>query len=196
MYPKSIENLIEQLMVFPGVGRKTAERYVLHLLELKKETSIDLAKALIDLSENTKECIQCHNYADDQLCEICKDKQRNQNQICVVSSAKEVASIEKTKQYQGLYHVLGGLISTRKGVMPDDLHMDDLKNRITQDTEIILALNATVDGETTALYLSKKYKDDANITRLAFGLPIGGQLDYADDLTLLKAFEGRKKMVP
>lgn len=194
MYPKVIENLIESFMVMPGVGRKTAERYVLHLLDLQKETSIDMAKALVDLTENIQECTQCHNFAEDTLCEICKDKRRVQNKICVVSSAKEVASIEKTQQFRGLYHVLGGYISTRKGIMPDDLNINDLEKRITRDTEIILGLNATVEGETTALYLAKKYGEKANITRLAFGLPIGGQLDYADDLTLLKAFEGRKKM--
>ena len=194
MYPKVIENLIESFMVMPGVGRKTAERYVLHLLDLQKETSIDMAKALIDLTENIQECTQCHNFAEDTLCEICKDKRRDQNKICVVSSAKEVASIEKTQQFHGLYHVLGGYISTRKGIMPDDLNINDLEKRITQDTEIILGLNATVEGETTALYLAKKYGEKANITRLAFGLPIGGQLDYADDLTLPKPFEGRKKM--
>lgn len=194
MYPKVIENLIERLMVLPGVGQKTAERYVLHLLDTKKESSTDLAKALIDLVENIRECERCHNFSEEPLCHICKDKNRDQTQICVVSSAKEVASIEKTNQFHGLYHVLGGYISTRKGIMPEDLNINDLQNRIKEDTEIILGLNATVEGETTALYLSKKYGDKANITRLAFGLPIGGQLDYADDLTLLKAFEGRKKM--
>lgn len=194
MYPKSIENLIEQLMIFPGVGKKTAERYALFLLEKDKEISVNLAKALINLSENITQCKNCHNYAEGELCDICKDASRNQHQICVVSSAKEIVSIEKTQQYSGLYHVLGGHISTRKGVMPDDLNIEDLVHRIKENTEIILALNATVDGETTALYLSKKFSDLATITRLAFGLPIGGQLDYADELTLLKAFEGRKKM--
>ncbi len=194
MYPKSIQNLIEQLMVFPGVGQKTAERYALFLLDKDKVVSVELAKALINLSENITECPNCHNFAEGALCDICADPSRNKDQICVVSSAKEIISIEKTQQYNGLYHVLGGHISTRKGIMPDDLNIDDLEYRIKENSEVILALNATVDGETTALYLSKKFSDHATITRLAFGLPIGGQLDYADELTLLKAFEGRKKM--
>lgn len=194
MYPKSIETVIEELMVLPGVGRKTAERYALHLIDLDTESVIMLAKALEDMMEKVQECTQCHNYAESDLCLICQDSTRNKKQIVVVSSPKEVISIEKTNQYHGLYHVLGGYISTRKGILPDDLHIDDLSNRIDQETEVILGLNATVEGETTALYLSKKYQDVANITRLAFGLPIGGQLDYADDLTLMKAFEGRKKM--
>ncbi len=194
MYPSKIETLIEMLMVLPGVGRKTAERYALHLLELDSSRSIDLAKALIEMTEGITECTQCHNYAEGDLCMICQDSTRDINKIVVVSSPKEVISIEKTNQYNGLYHVLGGYISTRKGILPNDLNIEDLKDRINENTEIILGLNATVEGETTALYLSKKYQENANITRLAFGLPIGGQLDYADDLTLMKAFEGRKKM--
>lgn len=195
MYPDSIEKLIESFMVLPGVGRKTAERYVLHLLELDEVNLINLAKSAIDVHEKIERCILCHNYAESDKCQICMDSTRDKNQICVVSSPKEIISIEKTGEYHGLYHVLEGLISTRKGIMPDDLNINDLSGRITsQDTEIILALNATVEGETTALYIAKKYDDKATITRLAFGLPIGGHLDYADDLTLLKAFEGRKKM--
>lgn len=195
MYPDSIEKLIESLMVLPGVGRKTAERYVLHLLELDEVNLINLAKSAIDVHEKIERCILCHNYAESDKCQICMDSTRDTNKICVVSSPKEIISIEKTGEYHGLYHVLEGLISTRKGIMPDDLNINDLSGRITsQDTEIILALNATVEGETTALYIAKKYDDKATITRLAFGLPIGGHLDYADDLTLLKAFEGRKKM--
>ena len=195
MYPKSIENLIERLMALPGVGRKTAERYVLHLIELGEETLVETARALIDVNEKITTCTKCHNFAEGTLCEICKDSNRSNKQICIVPSPKEIISIEKTGQYHGTYHVLGGLISTRKGIMPTDLYIEDIKERITSETEeLILALNATVEGETTALYLAKKYQDEVSVTRLAFGLPIGGQLDYADDMTLLKAFEGRKKM--
>lgn len=195
MYPDSIEKLIESFMVLPGVGRKTAERYVLHLLELEEENLINLAKSVIDVNEKIQRCALCHNYAESDKCQICMDSTRDKNQICVVSSPKEIISIEKTGEYHGLYHVLEGLISTRKGIMPDDLNINDLSERIiSEDTEIILALNATVEGETTALYIAKRFDDKATVTRLAFGLPIGGHLDYADDLTLLKAFEGRKKM--
>lgn len=194
MYPSKLEKLIEGFTVLPGVGRKTAERYALHLLESDKQMITDLAKALIDASEGIRTCVKCHNYSQEELCSICQDNTRNNNQIVIVSSPKEVVTIEKTNQYHGLYHVLGGYISTRRGILPEDLNIEDIKERISKDTELILGLNATVEGETTALYLSKKYGSIANITRLAFGLPIGGQLDYADDLTLMKAFEGRKKM--
>ena len=156
MYPDSIEKLIESFMVLPGVGRKTAERYVLHLLELDEVNLINLAKSAIDVHEKIERCILCHNYAESDKCQICMDSTRDKNQICVVSSPKEIISIEKTGEYHGLYHVLEGLISTRKGIMPDDLNINDLSGRIiSQDTEIILALNATVEGETTALYIAK-----------------------------------------
>jgi recombination protein RecR len=195
MYPKSLESLIEKLMILPGVGRKTAERYALHLLDENRIVFDELATALENVKENIQYCSRCHNFAEGELCEVCKDDSRDENLICIVSSPKEIISIEKSGQYKGLYHVLGGLISTRKGIMPDDLNINDLRDRITDSTkEIILALNATVEGETTALYLAKKYQELVPVTRLAFGLSIAGQLDYADDMTLLKAFEGRKKM--
>lgn len=195
MYPKSLESLIEKLMILPGVGRKTAERYALHLLDENRIVFDELATALENVKENIQYCSRCHNFAEGELCEVCKDDSRDENLICIVSSPKEIISIEKSGQYKGLYHVLGGLISTRKGIMPDDLNINDLRDRITDRTkEIILALNATVEGETTALYLAKKYQELVPVTRLAFGLSIAGQLDYADDMTLLKAFEGRKKM--
>ena len=195
MYPRSLESLIEKLMILPGVGRKTAERYALHLLEESDVVFEELASALNDVKENIKYCSRCHNFAEGDLCEVCKDNNRDTDLICIVSSPKEIFSIEKTGQYKGVYHVLGGLISTRKGVMPDDLNINDISNRINDNTkELILALNATVEGETTALYLARRYQEQVPVTRLAFGLSIAGQLDYADDMTLLKAFEGRKKM--
>lgn len=195
MYPRSLESLIEKLMILPGVGRKTAERYALHLLEEGDVVFDELASAVIGVKENIKYCSRCHNFAEGDLCEVCKDNNRDTDLICIVSSPKEIFSIEKTGQYKGIYHVLGGLISTRKGIMPDDLNIDDISSRINENTkELILALNATVEGETTALYLAKRYQEQVPVTRLAFGLSIAGQLDYADDMTLLKAFEGRKKM--
>lgn len=195
MYPRSLESLIQKLMVLPGVGRKTAERYALHLLDENEMVFTELASALMDVKENIAYCSICHNFSEGSLCEICKNEHRDNNLICIVSSPKEIISIEKAGQYNGVYHVLGGLISTRKGIMPDDLNISDLGQRINEQTkEVILALNATVEGETTALYLAKKYQEIVPLTRLAFGLSIAGQLDYADDMTLLKAFEGRKKM--
>lgn len=195
MYPKSLENLIESFKILPGVGQKTAERYALTLLERDLPEVKAFAEAIAEVKEKIHDCQRCHNLAEDDLCTVCQEKDRDTATICIVASAKEVYSIEKMSQYQGVYHVLGGVISTQRGVMPDDLNIETLLNRITAETqEIILAFNATVEGEMTALYLAKRLGDTVKTTRLAFGLPIGGQLDYADDMTLMKAFEGRKKM--
>lgn len=195
MYPKKIEALIDSFKLLPGVGQKTAERYALHLLDVNEESVLEFAKNINDARLNVKRCERCHNLSDTNLCNICSDQSRNQHTICVVSDPKEVFSIERMNQYHGVYHVLDGLISTKKGILPKDINIDSLLDRINDETdEIILALNATVEGEMTALYLSKKIDHKVNVTRLAFGLPIGGHLDYADDMTLMKAFEGRNKL--
>lgn len=196
MYPKSLENLIEQLKVLPGVGQKTAERYAMSLLETQQEQVVAFSNALLEVKDTIRNCDQCHNLSDTKRCIICEDMTRNHSTLCVVANPKEVFSIEKSETYDGMYHVLGGLISTQKGILPDQLTIDSLVNRVKNEAikEVILALNATVEGEMTALYISKKLEGECTITRLAFGLPIGGQLDYADDMTLLKAFEGRRKV--
>lgn len=195
MYPKTLEKLIESFRVLPGVGQKTAERYAMHILEQDDQRIKDLSENLVNAKENIKECEICHNLTDMTICDVCQDKERDQSTICVVASAKEAFSIERMGEYNGLYHVLGGLISTKKGTLPEDLHIKSLNNRINNETkEIILALNATVEGEITSLYLSKKLSEKTKVSRLAFGLPIGGHLDYADEMTLMKAFEGRNKM--
>ena len=196
MYPDSLESLIEALMVLPGVGRKTAERYAFQLLESGVETAERFAQSLLNVHATLRHCDICNTYSDHEMCDICKNEHRDHNTICVVATPKDIYSIEKAGQYNGVYHVLGGLISTRKGVMPENLSIDELFKRLSGQTkEVILALSATVEGETTALYISKKLEDkEILVSRLAFGLPIGGQLEYADDMTLLKAFEGRKRM--
>ncbi|AMC92443.1 recombination protein RecR [Erysipelothrix larvae] len=196
MYPDSLEALIESLMVLPGVGRKTAERYAFHLIEGEKDATEKIIASIETVNQSLTQCKICYNYADKEICKICSNQNRNHNIICVVSSPKDVFSIEKAGQFNGVYHVLKGLISTRKGVMPEDLTINELLKRIDENTEeVILALSATVEGETTALYVSKKLESmNAPVSRLAFGLPIGGQLEYTDDMTLMKAFEGRKRM--
>lgn len=194
VYPKSLQKLIDSFKLLPGVGEKTAERYALAILEKRKEDVLLFAKSLEDVQTKLRECERCHNLSEDNLCAICQDEHRDQRVICVVASVKELASIEKSGSYHGQYHVLGGLISSKKGILPEDLHLSSLYRRLEDVDEVILALNATVDGEMTALYLDQKIKDRVEVTRLAFGLPIGGHLDYADDLTLHKAFEGRSKM--
>lgn len=195
MYPKTLVNLIEAFKLLPGVGQKTAERYALVMLDQDQIHVNGFANALTQAKENIKECPVCHNLTDFDTCSICTEPQRDQSIICVVSNVKEVFSIEKMNQYNGLYHVLGGVISTQKGILPDQLNIEDLLRRVENGVEeVIIGLNATVEGEMTALYLAKKLEFKCKITRLAFGLPIGGHLDYADDMTLLKAFEGRNEI--
>lgn len=196
MYPKSLQELIDQLTILPGVGQKTAERYALHLLDSSAHDIEQLARSIIMAKKNTHYCKECGNLAEEDICEICIDPTRDKKIICVVANAKEVFAIEKTGEYKGVYHVLGGLISTKQGILPDDLNIEYLIKKAHNSEEIILALNASVEGEMTALYLAKKMHDIANVTRLGFGLSIGGYLDYTDDMTLIKAFEGRKKLLP
>lgn len=193
MYPESLRQLIEELKKLPGVGTKTAERYAMALLDEQPQEVHHLAEVLIFARDHIHDCRICHNLTEQDLCEICADQQRDQGTICVVAQVKDLLAIEKTGMYHGVYHVLGGLITPMKGIMPEDLNMADLYDRVGPNVrEVILALNATVEGETTALYLQKQLSEQTTITRLAFGLPIGGYLDYADEFTLIKAFEGRK----
>ena len=194
MYPKSLEKLIDSFKMLPGVGQKTAERYALSLLDTPKDDVEEFSHALMDLKQSIKYCKTCFNLSDNDVCDICRDSKRDFDVICVVSNPKEVFSIEKSGTYNGVYHVLGGLISTQKGILPDQLNIDSLEARSKDAKEVILALNASVEGELTSLYLAKRLASTTNVTRLAFGLPIGGQLDYADDMTLMKAFEGRNKV--
>lgn len=197
MYPGKFEDLIEAFRHLPGVGIKTAERYAFTALEWDEETLDAFIRALDALHGGIRKCSVCGNLSDDDKCMICRDDTRNPNVICVVQSPKDVIAMEKTKEYNGVYHVLNGVINTAKGVMPQDLNIKPLLDRVNDDTEeVILATNPTVEGETTALYLAKLLETkNINVTRIAHGLPMGGHLDYADELTLIKAFEGRKKML-
>lgn len=195
MYPKSLNDLIEALKMLPGVGTKTAERYALSLLDHEEGDVAMFAKALLDVKSQIKTCQVCHNLTEDTLCAVCRDARRDHHTICVVATAKEAFSIEKMATYTGVYHILGGLISTQKGILPEQLNIESLIKRLDSSSEeVILALNATVEGEMTSLYLAKRLEEKTQVSRLAFGLPIGGHLDYADDLTLQKAFDGRNKI--
>lgn len=196
MYPKKFEALVEAYRHLPGVGLKTAERYAFETIEWNEETLDTMIESFVNAKDGIHKCHICGNLSEDDTCEVCKDSMRNQNMICVVQSAKDVIAMEKTREFNGVYHVLNGVISTSKGVLPEDINIDSLLKRINEDTkEIIIATNPTVEGETTALYLSKLLERyEVNVTRIAHGLPMGGHLDYADELTLIKAFEGRKKM--
>ncbi len=197
MYPKSLQELIERFRDLPGVGEKSAERYALSILDRKEEDVEAFANALVQVKKNLHYCKVCGNLTEENTCEICNNQNRNQDVIFVVQSPKDIIAMEKTNEYQGVYHVLNGLISTTKGVMPEDLNIDSLLLRAKHAKEIILATNTTMDGEMTAMYLNKLIKEDCPevlVTRIAHGLPSGGMLDYADEMTLAHALSDRKTM--
>lgn len=196
MNPSVFEALVENFRKLPGVGLKSAERYAFECLKWSNEDTELFIRRIEEAKKVLGTCQICGNMSEGDLCEVCKDQTRDKSIICVVESIKDVMAMEKINEYHGLYHVLDGVISTTKGIMPDDLNIDSLIERIDENVkEIIIATNPTVEGETTALYLSKLLnKKKVNVTRLAYGLPMGGHLDYADELTLIKAMEGRKKI--
>ena len=187
-YPsKLVERAVEEMSKLPGIGKKTALRLVLHMLKEEKNFTFTLSEALEDLVEKIKYCKKCRNISDDDLCMICSSHRRDATTICVVEGHNDVLAIENTSQYNGLYHVLGGLISPIAGVGPEDLNFDLLIKRINQEKikEIILALSTTMDGDTTAFYLSKRLgKMDVKVTSIARGIPIGGELEFTDEITL------------
>lgn len=193
MYPDKLNKLIEALTVLPGVGTKTAERYALYLLDKEANITTELSQALLEAREHIHPCQICFNLTDQDICQVCSSESTDREVICVVSDPKEVFSIQKMNHYQGMYHVLGGLISAHRGIMPQNLNIDSLLKRLDGEVkEIILGLNATVEGEMTALYIAKKLEGKVKVSRLAFGLSSVGNLDYADELSLMKAFEGRR----
>ncbi|MCL4144456.1 UNVERIFIED_CONTAM: hypothetical protein GTU68_015226, partial [Idotea baltica] len=188
-YPsKLIENAIDEISKLPGIGKKSALRLALHLLKADESKTMGLSQALIDLRTKTTYCKQCHNISDDALCQICSSINRDEKIICVVQDTRDVLAIENTAQYQGHYHVLGGIISPIAGIGPNDLNIDSLINRISENgevKEIILALSPTMEGDTTAFYLQKKLTEfNLQISTIARGIPIGGDLEYADEITL------------
>lgn len=194
---KSVTKLIESFSRLPGVGHRSAEKMAYSVLEMTDEDVEMFSDALRELKRNVHHCPICGTYTEDDVCEICADVGRDKTKIIVVSYPKDVASFEKLGVYNGRYHVLGGVLSAVNGVGISDLHISELENRIKEDgvEEIIIATNPTTEGETTALYLAKILeKQNVNVTRLAYGLPMGGHLEYADSLTLSKALEGRKKI--
>ena len=194
---KSLERLQESLAKLPSVGKRSAERMAFAMLEMDDEDLNEFADAIKDLKNKIHFCKICGNITEDEVCEICTDSERDRSTLMVVSSPKDVIAFENTEGYKGLYHVLGGTISLSKGKGVEDLNIDSLLTRVDEGEikEIIIATNPTVDGETTALYLAKLLQSKpVSVTRLAYGLPMGGHLDYADSLTLEKAIEGRRKI--
>ena len=194
---KALVRLQESLAKLPSVGKKSAERMAFAMLDMEEEDLNEFADAIKELKSKIHLCPICGNITEDEKCEICQDEDRDRETILVVSSPKDVIAFENAEGYRGLYHVLGGTISLSKGKGIEDLNIDSLLKRVEQDNikEVIIATNPTVDGETTALYLAKLLENkNVNVTRLAYGLPMGGNLDYADALTLAKAIEGRRKI--
>lgn len=197
IYPKSIASLIEHFQRFPSVGPKSAQRMAFYLLRMPKSEVEKFAQSMLDAKENTKTCEICFNLSSTSPCEICTSPQRDKSTICVVAETKDLIAIEKTNEYKGLYHVLQGLISPMDGIGADDIRIKELLNRLTDENvkEVILALSPSVEGEATSLYLNKLIKPfGIKISRIAFGLPVGADLEYADEITIAKAIEGRREL--
>ncbi len=197
MHAPPIENLIEQFAKLPGIGRKSAERLAFHVLNMPTEYAKDMADALVEAKEKICFCDFCQNLTDTSPCAICSDQRREKSIICVVESPKDVLAIEKMREYRGLYHVLHGALSPMDGIGPDDLKIAPLLARIGEGDveEVIMATNPNVSGEATAMYLCKLLKPlGVRVTRIAHGIPVGGDLEYADEVTLLRAMEGRRDM--
>lgn len=191
----AIQKLLDELERLPGVGPKSAQRMAYWILNTDRATALRLAQAIVEVKDTVHFCSRCFNYAEDDLCEICRSTSRNQQLLCVVSEPRDIPPIERTAVYQGLYHVLGGALSPMDGIGPDDLHIAQLMQRLaTEDVqEVVLATNPNVEGETTAAYLARLIKPlGIKVTRLASGLPVGGDLEFADEVTLGRALEARR----
>ncbi|MBR2180326.1 MAG: recombination protein RecR [Oscillospiraceae bacterium] len=192
-----VENLIEQFQKLPGVGRKTAQRLAFFILSLPEAEAEGFANAVINAKKLVKFCGECQNLTDTELCSICADNARDKTTVCVVSDPKDVAAIEKTREYNGLYHVLHGCISPMNGIGPDDVRIKELLTRVAKGEikEVIMATNPDTEGEATAMYISRLLKPfGISTTRLAYGIPVGGHLEFADEMTLTRAIEGRRIM--
>ena len=192
LYPKSANLLIEQLAKLPGVGKATAQRLAFFILKSDQKENIALANAIKEIKENIRFCFECGIMSESEICNICTDQNRDSNIICLVEEPQDIYSFERTNSFKGKYHVLGGVLSPLDGIGPDDLNLDKLYKRVVSGMEVILATNPSVEGDTTCLYLSKKLEElGVNVTRLARGLPVGSDLEYMDELTLVRAMEGR-----
>ncbi|MFC4711720.1 recombination mediator RecR [Planococcus dechangensis] len=196
-YPEPISKLMESFMKLPGIGPKTAARLAFFVLGMKEDTVLDFAKALVDAKRNLSFCSVCGHITDVDPCQICQDTSRDRSMICVVQDPKDVIAMEKMRDYSGLYHVLQGAISPMDGIGPEDINVPSLLTRLQNEEvkELILATNPTIEGEATAMYISRLVRPSGiRTTRIAHGLPVGGDLEYADEVTLSKALEGRREL--
>jgi recombination protein RecR len=193
MYAPPVERLITELSKLPGIGPRTAQRLTFHLLRQRPDEVLPLAAAIVEVKEKIGFCSRCFNLAEGDLCTICADPRRDPQLLCVVEQPFDVVTIERTREYHGYYHVLGGALSPIDGVDPEDLHMAELLTRVDDDVrEVIVATNPTMTGEATAMYVADLLPERVRVTRLASGLPVGGDLEYADELTLGRALAGRR----
>jgi recombination protein RecR len=192
----SVDNLVAQLTRLPGIGSRTAQRLAFHLLSAQRDEALALASAIEEVKERVRFCSDCGNLTEDALCAICSDPRRDRTVVCVVEQPVDVVSLERTHEYRGLYHVLGGSLSPLDGVEPEHLRIDELLRRVAEGgiTEVVLATNPNMTGEATAAYLADRLRDRATVTRLASGLPVGGDLEYADEVTLGRALAGRREI--
>jgi recombination protein RecR len=196
MLSPAVENLVAQLTRLPGVGTRTAHRLAFHLLRVPKDEAQALAAAIGDVKERVRFCAECGNLTEEERCEICRDERRDRSLVCVVEQPADLVSLERTHEYRGLYHVLGGSLSPIDGVEPEHLRIDELMGRVERNgiQEVVLATNPNMTGEATAAYLADRLRGRVRVTRLASGLPVGGDLEYADEVTLGRALSGRREM--
>lgn len=190
----ALAKLIDQFNRLPGIGAKSAQRLAYYVLSMPKEDALAFSSSIMEAHNSIHKCAKCCNLTNDELCPICKSATRDSSTICVVEEPKDVVAFEKTQEYTGVYHVLHGVISPLNGVGPDQIHIKELVSRVNQDEvkEVIMATNPTAEGETTAIYISRLLKPlGVKVTRLASGIPVGGDLEYADEVTLARALEGR-----
>lgn len=196
-FPAAMENLIDSFASLPGIGRKSAQRLAFHVLSLPQEEAERFANAVLEAKKSVHTCPVCQNLTDSDICPICASDSRDKSTICVVSEPRDVLSIERSREYKGVYHVLHGALSPMNRIGPDDLRIRELLERVSQGgvEEVILATNPDTEGDTTAMYLARLLRPfEVRITRLGFGVPVGSNLEYADDATMLKALEGRREM--
>ena len=196
MFSPAVDNLVSQLTRLPGVGTRTAQRLAFHLLRADKDEALALAQAIQEVKERVRFCRECGNLTEDDVCGICLDARRDRTIVCVVEQPVDLLSIERTAEYRGLYHVLGGALSPIDGVDPGSLRIDELIQRVERDgiEEVVLATNPTMTGEATASYLADRLRERVRVTRLASGLPVGSDLEYADEVTVGRALAGRREM--
>jgi len=196
-FPVALERLTEQFARLPGIGGKTAQRLAFHVLSLSREEAEEFAQAIIEAKRSVHTCCICQNLTDLEVCPICENAERDHSQICVVAEPKDVIAMERSREYNGVYHVLHGVISPLNHIGPDELKIRELLTRVAQDDvkEVIMATNPDTEGEATAMYLSRLLRPlEVKVTRLAYGIPVGSQLEYADEITLLRALEGRREI--